>query len=217
VFPHVSTFVLGAPEFDSDMCKLFLVQQGNISFRGALESNQNSGVDSIRNSCYSWVDFWRTPGWTPGSVRTPGGLQVDSAWTPEGLTGLQVDSSRTPLGVLLECRQTPPELHPTPWLSVKCSLSLFKLRKCWLRCCLWIGEGEECGILGSSHSWICPILVSLNLLKFPNLPLLEGQGSIWQDLTFWSDSKSTQPSWPNFSKLLSFIWSTPILLRHPRI
>src|SRR5882762_5577882 len=66
----------------------------------------------------------------------------------------------------------------------------------------WIEKVKECGILGSSHSWIWPYSGIIKPVEFPNLPLLEGQGSIMAGSDIDLDSKSTQPSWPNFSKAL---------------
>jgi len=43
----------------------------------------------------------------------------------------------------------------------------------------WIEEVKErCGTLGGQHGWIWPYSGITKPLGFPNLPLLEGQGSI---------------------------------------
>jgi len=43
----------------------------------------------------------------------------------------------------------------------------------------WIKEVKEhCGMLGGQHGWIWPYPGIAKPLEFPNLPLLEGQGSI---------------------------------------
>jgi hypothetical protein len=65
----------------------------------------------------------------------------------------------------------------------------------------WIKEAKErCEILGGQHSWIWPYSGAIK----PNLPLLEGQGSIMAgaDINLDSNIPSTRSSSPDYSKAL---------------
>jgi hypothetical protein len=69
----------------------------------------------------------------------------------------------------------------------------------------WIEEAKDhCDILGGDHGWIWPCSSVTKTLKFPNLLLLEGQGSIMAGSNIDLDSKfpPTQPSSPDLSKAL---------------
>jgi hypothetical protein len=63
---------------------------------------------------------------------------------------------------------------------------------------------EHCNILGGNHGWIWPYSGITKPLKFPNLPLLEGQGSIiaGSDVNLDSEFPPTRPSSPDLSKVL---------------
>jgi hypothetical protein len=69
----------------------------------------------------------------------------------------------------------------------------------------WIEEVKEhCGTLGGQHGWIWPYSGIAKPLGFPNLPLLEGQGSIMAGSDNGLDSEFPPPtqSLPNLSKAL---------------
>jgi hypothetical protein len=69
----------------------------------------------------------------------------------------------------------------------------------------WIKEVKECcGMLGGQHSWIWPYSGIAKPMEFPNLRLLEGQGSIMAgaDINLDSDFPPTRPSSPDYSKAL---------------
>ena len=69
----------------------------------------------------------------------------------------------------------------------------------------WIEEAKECcTMLGGHHSWIWPYSGIAKPLAFPNLPLLERQGSIMAGSDVNSDSEFhlTRQSSPDLSKAL---------------
>ena len=69
----------------------------------------------------------------------------------------------------------------------------------------WIEEAKErCGTLGGQHGWIWPYSGIAKPLGFPNLPLLEGQGSIMAESDDGLDSEFSPPtpSSPDLSKAL---------------
>jgi len=81
-------------------------------------------------------------------------------------------------------------------------LKLFKMvQTVGLEAVRWIEEAKEgCEILGGQHGWIWPYSGAIK----PNLPLLEGQGSIMvgADVDLDSNIPSTRPSSPDYSKAL---------------
>jgi hypothetical protein len=67
----------------------------------------------------------------------------------------------------------------------------------------WIEEGKEhCSILGGQHGWIWPYSGIAKPLECPNLPLLEGQGSIMagSDINLDSNFTPTRPLLLDLSK-----------------
>jgi hypothetical protein len=69
----------------------------------------------------------------------------------------------------------------------------------------WIEEAKRwCNILGSAHNWIWPYSSIAKPLRFPILPLLEGQGLIMvgSNLTFKTEVQPSRPSSPDLSKAL---------------